>query len=447
MNVIASAEHTVDRQDDKEARMRNWILIPLLAATAAGCGQKKEATSDTPEKPAASSATAEAPVKKAVDATAPAPAGESLTLLVAESVFKANDQGKYTIPDKAALLLLKASGGTWTTEVIEDTDSNVFHKALPFGDKQILTIGGNDAVLKLWTRKDGGWQSKVLWHPSFGGKQNRLRDFEKADFDGDGKDDLAIVTHDQGVIAVLFQRDGKWEPMELDRSPNTFVHEAEVGDLDKDGKLEFYATPSMPNTVSGKDQGGKIVQFAWTGSKFKKSVVASFDTRHVKEIYVKDVDGDGTDELYAAVEAEVDGPTILAPVEIRRFDLKDGKFESTLVGKLDDRFCRFLTSGDLDGDGKAELVAAAFSTGVTVFKKTGDTYTSKCIDPDSGGFEHAAYAVDLDRDGHTELYVADDKGGTINRFVFKDGVYDKQIIYRRENPAQAMVWNLTDADL
>ncbi len=436
----------VSRLAGKEAMMNKWIPTMLLAVVVLGCGQSKESKSNVTKETATPKATSPASEEK-TPALSPAPAGESRTLLVAESIFKTNDKGKYTVPDKAELILLKASGGKWVSETIEDTESNVFHKALPFGDKQILTIGGNDAMLKLWTRKNGTWQAETLWHPNFGGKQNRLRDFEKADFDGDGKEDLAIATHDQGVIAVVFQRDGKWEPVELDRTPNTFVHEIEIGDLDKDGKLEIYATPSMPNTVSGKNQGGKIVRFAWTGKKFEKSVVASFDTRHVKEIYVKDVDGDGTDELYAAMEAEVDGPTILSPVEIRRYDLKDGKFVSSLIGKLDDRFCRFLTSGDLDGDGKTELVAAAFSTGVTVFKKEGEKYTKKCIDPDSGGFEHAAYVADLDRDGRVELYVADDKGGTINRFVEHSGVYEKQVIYRRDVPAQAMVWNLTDGDL
>lgn len=426
--------------------MKKWLSIVGMICLL-GCGQKKEPVQqeEPPKEEVSKKAMAKEPEQNGD--VAPAPAGESMSLLIAQSEFKANDKGKFTVPDKAALIILKASGGKWISEKIEDTESNVFHKALPFGDKQILTIGGNDAMLKLWTKKDGKWQSETLWHPTFGGKQNRLRDFEKADFDGDGKEDLAIVTHDQGVVAVLFQKEDKWEPVELSRTEKTFVHEAEVGDLDKDGKLEIYATPSEPNTVSGKDQGGKIVRFAWTGSKFEQSEVASFDKRHVKEVYVKDVDADGTDELYAALEAEVDGPTILKPVEIRRFDLKDGKFSSVAVSTLDDRFCRFLTSGDLDKDGKPELIAAAFSSGVSIFKKEGDSYTKKCIDPDSGGFEHAAYVADLNKDGKPELYVADDKGGTVNRFVEKNGVYEKQVIYRRENPTQAMVWNITDADL
>jgi hypothetical protein len=429
----------------REIEMKNILWIVVTAGLIA-CGQKKEESNGDIKSQDESNIKSESSNRKAASEASSTAIKGTMSLFVTASTFKANDQGKFTVPDRAVMLILKAAGGKWNVEQIEDTESNVFHKALPFGENQILTIGGNRAILKLWSKSNGKWTSETLWNPTFGGKQNRLRDFESADFDGDGKEDLAIATHDQGVVAAVFQRDGKWEPMELDRTPDTFVHEVEVGDLDKNGKLEIYATPSAPNTVSGKDQGGKILRFEWNGNAFDKSVVASFDKRHVKEVYVKDVDGDGKDELYAAVEAEVDGPTIIAPVEIRRYDLVDGKFASASISTLDDRFCRFLTSGDLDKDGKNELVAAAFSTGVTLFKREGDTYSKKTIDPDSGGFEHAAYVVDLDKDGTPELYVADDKGGTINRFVEKNGVFEKQVIYKRDNPTQAMVWNITHAD-
>jgi hypothetical protein len=309
------------------------------------------------------------------------------SLLITESEFKTDEKGQYTIPDAAVLLVLTPNPGQWSAERIEDRESNVFFKALQYGDKGILTLGGNEAMLKLWNKKNGTWQAETLWHPTFGGKFNKLRDFEIADFNGDGNNDLAIATHDQGVIAVVWNRgDGKWEPEEIDHKTDTFVHEIEVGDLDGNGKLEFYATPSLPNTVSGKDQGGKVVRFAWNGSKFEKSEFVSLETRHIKEILVTDLEGDGQQELYAALEAETDGAVIKKPVEIRRFDLKGDKFEATTVATLNDRFCRFLVAGDIDRDGKKELVAAAFSTGVWVIEKEGETYNKKCIDSKSGGF-------------------------------------------------------------
>ena len=40
---------------------------------------------------------------------------------------------------------------------------------------------------------------------------------------GDGKGDIAIVTHDQGVVAVLSQTDNGWTPTEIDRKKKTFI--------------------------------------------------------------------------------------------------------------------------------------------------------------------------------------------------------------------------------
>jgi hypothetical protein len=437
-----------DNQRLKEVIVNQSMYLGLiLSLILVGCGQKKDQAGEkaaSPKKTAAPVKAEEAP-QPLKDKKKGIPEGKSL--LITLSKFKKDDKGKYTVPDKGALIILQKAGDNWNAEQIEDTDSNVLHKALPGDDKSILTIGGNQAMLKRWQKKGSGWQGKILWNPTFGGKHNRLRDFELGDFDKDGKKDLAIATHDQGVVAVVWNRGEKWEPEELDRKPNIFVHEIEIGDLDQDGSLEIYATPSEPNTVSGKDQGGKVVQFTYNRGKFTKKEVVSLESRHVKEIMVKDVDGDGRDEIYAALEAEVDGHTIKKPVEIRRFDLKDGKFEASEVIKIDDRFCRFLVAGDLDGDGANELVAAAFSTGVWIIKKTGDTYTKTCINATSGGFEHAAYIADLDGDGKKELYVADDRSGAIHRYVYEDGIYEKETIYSREVPSAAMVWNITDADL
>ena len=45
------------------------------------------------------------------------------------------------------------------------------------------------------------------------------------------------------------------EVTEIDEKPDTFVHEIEIGDIDGDGKLEFFATPSDRNSASGSQAG------------------------------------------------------------------------------------------------------------------------------------------------------------------------------------------------
>ncbi|MFQ5807598.1 MAG: FG-GAP repeat domain-containing protein, partial [Phycisphaerae bacterium] len=185
-------------------------------------------------------------------------AGPRPTILLTQAQFtettdEATSEVK-TRPGDARLVILRKSGDEWMREVLEDPESNVFHKAVFFTDPTkpdagpgILTIGANAAAIKLWRHTGDDWSAKTLWQTTFGGKQNRLRDFEIGDVTGDGKQDIAIATHDQGVVAVLRQTEQGWEPIELDRKKRTFVHEIELGDLDGDGLPEIYATPSRPN--------------------------------------------------------------------------------------------------------------------------------------------------------------------------------------------------------
>src|SRR5262249_23030208 len=156
---------------------------------------------------------------------------------------------------------------------------------------------------------------------------------------------------------------GGYEVERLDRRPNTFIHEIEIGDLDGDKRLEIYATPSEPNKLEGGTQRGEVVRYL-PGKRPARTIVADLGNRHAKEIYLGDVDGDGTDELYVAVEALTKGQDpnvqIVEPVEIRRFDAKTPPSARIIIATLPDRLCRFLTVGDVDGDGKKEMIAAGF---------------------------------------------------------------------------------------
>ena len=150
----------------------------------------------------------------------------------------------------------------WTHRFIEDPDSNVFHKAMVYesgGVEGILTLGGTMAAVKLWTPNG---RSNTLWEGDFGGEFSRMRDAEVGDIYGDGAMAIAVATHDQGVVAVL-RPDGSsgFSVDELDTGADTIVHEIELGDLDGDGTLEVYATPTPPNRVDGTPQPGSVVRY------------------------------------------------------------------------------------------------------------------------------------------------------------------------------------------
>jgi hypothetical protein len=360
------------------------------------------------------------------------------------ALFEKSPEGK-TIPQAATAAFLVKRGGEWHYATLRDPESNVFHKVMEFtptgGAPGILTFGGTAAAIKLWRK---GQEPVTIWKADFGGKFSRMRDGEIADVYGTGTRDIVVGTHDQGVVAVV-RPDGKggWTADELDRQPNTFVHEVEVGDLDGDGIPEIYATPSQPNRLDGTPQKGEVVRYV-PARKEGRTVVADLGDRHSKEILVADVDGDGRDELYAAVEAVSGGE-----VEIRRYDAGTPPREGLLIARLADRMCRCLVAGDVDGDGHREIVATTSKSGLWLLRpgaKPAAPWIVTSIDKDSSGFEHAALLADLDGDGVAELYVAADDQNEVRRYVWTGGTPVRSVIYRYPEKLAGFTWNVTAVD-
>jgi hypothetical protein len=357
------------------------------------------------------------------------------------ALFEKSPEGKQ-VPQPATAGFLVREGGSWKYSTLVDKDSNVFHKVMAYspapGETGLLTLGGTAAIVRLWEK---GKEPRTLWEADFGGKFSRMRDGEIADVYGTGTSSVVVATHDQGVVAVVSpDGEGGFSVDELDREPNTFVHEVEVGDLDGDGTLEIYATPSLPNKLDGTPQPGEVVRYVPARDE-GRTVVAALGDRHAKEILVDDVDGDGRDELYVAVEAVSGGR-----VEIRRYEADTPPDAGETIATLDDKLCRVLVSGDVQGDGQKEIVAAGFKSGLWLLSPgpaPGDPWTVVSIDRDSSGFEHASLLADLDGDGIDELYAASDDQHEVRRYVWKGGAPVREVIFTHPEGMSGFTWNIT----
>lgn len=379
--------------------------------------------------------------------------GDPTEALILAQAWFWKDENNKPKPGPARLQIWRKGEAGWKATLLEDGESNVFHKVVLQDDGTLITIGAEGAKLKTWKHADGKWTSETLYENTWGGKFNRLRDFEMGDVDGDGKDEWVIATHDFGVITV-YEPDTK-EHVELDKKADTFVHEIEIGDIDGDGKKEFFATPSDRNQAN-KSQHGEIVMYKHDGSTYVRSVVDPGEDTHAKEILIADIEGDGTDEFFGVMEAQTDDKKqVIKPVTIRQYTPKvneDGTpaegFDIAEIASIEDRQTRFLLASDFDGDGEQELVAAAMKTGIYYLDSAVDeasgarTWTAQRFETDSSGFEHATIARDLDGDGTLELYVAADDQRELRKYTWdaENKTFNRELLGRLQD--STITWNI-----
>lgn len=440
----------------------SWMPILLAGLLLAGCSSESQKdtaqpTADT-KADSDSGAAAHAEPKPSTDANEGGAGGVAAlsgpTILLSQAQF-IRPEGGGVKPGPARLVILQPDGDEWTRTVLEDPDSNVFHKAIVWTDpthpdagRGILTIAAEAASIKFWTPQTDGWTARTLWTGEFGGKWDRLRDFEIGDLTGDGQDDIGIVTHDQGVVLVLQQVDDEWQATEIDRDPDIIVHEIELLDLDGDGTLEMYTTPSHPNRFDGTAQPGAIATYRYADGEWTKRIVEEFDIRHVKEVLAAEIGGKNM--LLASVEGELaketSGEPDAAMTRVTRYRWADGNYTGDIVARLPDKLCRFLNVGDVDGDDIPEVIASTHKQGLWVIEPTSDgEWDVDLIDDDSGGFEHATMLADLDGDGTPEIYVAADSQKEIRRYRYIDGAWESEVLTEIED--DKITFNVYAADL
>ncbi|HWW15615.1 MAG TPA: VCBS repeat-containing protein [Candidatus Dormibacteraeota bacterium] len=237
-----------------------------------------------------------------------------------------------------------------------------------------------------------------------------------ADFNGDGKPDLAISMPDANEVQVLLGNgDGTFTPMPAISAVGAFV--IAMGDFNGDGKADLVVVNGGPGTLT-----------------------------------ILLGNGDGTFTQGATITTPVSGPggVALAPVSVTLGDFnKDGipdlavvncpRFDqgatgsvTILLGNGDGTFTAkaespatrgqplFIAAGDFNGDGIPDLAVTNMNHGapelgsVTVLLGKGDgTFTATAVSPVPGSIPSSVVVADFNGDGKADLAIANAGSNTV----------------------------------
>lgn len=120
---------------------------------------------------------------------------------------------------------------------------------------------------------------------------DRIRDLEVADIDGDGSNEILATTHFDGITAIFDPEDWSYEVIDEEEygKDSTYSHEVEAGDVTGDGEKDIVATPSEPNTWD-EEQSGVVKLFVKDNGEWREYSSGELDESHIRKIVINPED-------------------------------------------------------------------------------------------------------------------------------------------------------------
>ncbi|MBK6505076.1 MAG: VCBS repeat-containing protein [Ignavibacteria bacterium] len=236
-------------------------------------------------------------------------------------------------------------------------------------------------------------------------------DINSGDLDGDGKPDIIGVNSNDNTISILRNTSTPGNinfALKSDFNTGSYPTSVATGDLDGDGKPDLAVTNLANNNVS------LFLNTSTVGNiNFAPRVDFSSATLPIS-VGIGDIDGDGKPDIVIANNSSA---TILV---LQNLSTSGNLNFSSALSLTTGSSPRSVSLGDIDGDGKAEIVVAnTTSSTLSVFRNlstAGSINLSNKVDFVTGSSPQSVSLGDIDGDGKTDLTVSNENSSTVSVF-------------------------------
>jgi FG-GAP-like repeat/FG-GAP repeat len=309
------------------------------------------------------------------------------------------------------------------------------------GKPEIISVNDQVNTVTVYVNNGDGTFQTGVYYNNTGNEYMYPYAAAVADFNQDGKNDLAVSDYYGGSVTIFTGNgDGTLTASPIAYDTGGYPYRIPlVGDFNSDGKVDVVVDDEIGHFVYLQGNGDGTFRAAKS-----YSLPDSFsEYAYTYSVATGDFNGDGFSDVVAGQDGNVNSPGIIVYLANTDGTLKPG----VSYGTSSTLAC--VTGGDFNGDGKLDIAATNYSSGlVQIFLGAGDgTFTvGQSFATDTAGSPNPENLVagDFNHDGKLDLAIANTGSDTIGvLFGMGDGTFGSPTSYAVEGNVQSV----TAADL